>query len=117
MWAFQAQTQRQPEEWVHALPRAEPALIWITLKLDRGALVYEPSLEQALPPTSLLSSPPRMQAPFRRYERLPLCIQVVDKLREVLEAFVEQTENIPMIRQKGARASEHVRSRGMDRWW
>ncbi|KAL3912453.1 MAG: hypothetical protein SGPRY_008335, partial [Prymnesium sp.] len=66
-----AQTQRQPEEWVHALPRAEPALIWITLKLDRGALV-------------------------------------VEKLREVLEAFVEQTENIPMIRQKGARASEHV---------
>ncbi|KAL1514588.1 hypothetical protein AB1Y20_003682 [Prymnesium parvum] len=71
----QAELHKKPEEWVHALPNADPALLSITLKLKDGMLLYEPSLEQ-----------------------------VAEKLKQCLEAFVDQTDNIPQIGNKGMRS-------------
>ena len=64
----EADVGKLPEEWVHALPHSEPALLSVTLKLVDGELVYEPTLDE-----------------------------VSAKLKQTLEAFIEQTGDVPQI--------------------
>ena len=57
-----------PEQWVHALPTAMPALLSVTLRLDNGELVFEPPLDA-----------------------------VIASLNSILEAFVVHTAGIPAV--------------------